>query len=232
MLESNPLYAQSLSATRCSITTIDLANAPVSAIEKHMNEFVNCLMVAWYAPVTSAGFELPHPSVTVYTSPITSPCGDLPTYNAVYCTADQQIYYAKDLIEAFPPNLQTMRFLAESVIAHEFGHEIQYRTMILVSAFLLGEDSDDAGALDLSRRVEMQADCLAGVFLASVADSTTLTSTDERNIVALFTSIGTTGLYEDDHGSGANRGYWTAQGLASTTPGVCTTFTAPDDLVG
>jgi len=226
-LDDNPLYAQHLVPTQCTITTIDLVNAPVAQIEQHMNQFVDCLMAAWYPPVTGAGFELPHPSVTVYTSQINTPCGQLPMENAVYCSADQQIYYAQDLIQAFPTNLQTMRFLAESIIAHEFGHTIQYRTMILMSESVLESDATtDDDQLDLSRRLEMQADCFAGVFLNSVSASADLSSADEANIVKLFTSLGGTTPYSDDHGTGTNRAYWAEQGLKSTTPGVCSTFTA------
>jgi len=230
-LESSPLYSQSLSPTGCSITAIDLATAPVSQIEDHLNGFVDCLVAAWSPPVTAAGFELPRPSVTVYTTQATSPCGDLPMENASYCSADQQIYYADDLVDAFGSDLSAKRFVAESVLAHEFGHEVQYRTMILVSAAVLESGATTDDQMDLSRRIEMQADCFAGVFLHSVSGSADLTATDQQNIISLFTDIGGTTPYSDDHGTGTNRARWAAQGLASTTPGACVTFTAPADAV-
>ncbi|MDR2930234.1 MAG: neutral zinc metallopeptidase [Propionibacteriaceae bacterium] len=233
MLTQNPIYAQGLTATACTITDIDLRNAPISAIEAHMNGFVDCLMAAWFPPVVDSGFELPHPSVTVYTSKVTSACGELPLSNAVYCSADQQIYYAADLIEAFPANLQTMRFLAESVIAHEFGHTIQYRTMILISESVLEENaSSDADKEDTSRRLEMQADCFAGLFLNSVSQSAGLGPADQQNIVALFRSLGGDIPYADDHGTGSNRAAWVTTGLTSSTVGVCETYTVAPDKVG
>ncbi len=228
MLERNPLYAQALVPTDCTVTTIDLVHGSTSEIEEYMNQFIGCLMSAWYGPVVDAGFELPRPSVTVYTSEITSACGELPMYNAVYCTADQQIYYARDLIEALPNDLRNARFLAESIIAHEFGHTLQYRTMILMSEAIMEVDAaSDSEKFDLSRRLEMQADCFAGLFLNSVTESTQLSADDEHNIIAAFTALGGTTPYDDDHGTGANRAYWTAQGLESTLPGICGTFLAP-----
>ena len=231
-LESSPLYDQALPPTQCSLTDIDLATASVPAVEEHLNGFVDCLMAVWSGPVADAGFELPRPSVTVYTAAITSPCGELDMTNAAYCTADQQIYYADDLVEIFPSDLWTMRFTTESVLAHEFGHEIQYRTMILTSAAVLAADASTDDQMDLSRRTEMQADCFAGVFLNSVSGSVGMTTQERQRIVTLFTDLGGTTPYEDDHGTGAHRAAWVTKGLASTTPGVCSTYTAPADSVG
>jgi len=231
ILESSPLYSQSLSPTECTVADIDLARASVPVIEDHLNSFVNCLMGAWIEPVNSAGFTLPHPSVTVYTTEVTSPCGKLPMHNAVYCSADQQIYYAKDLVEVFDGN--DLRLVAEAVMAHEFGHEVQYRTMILISGAVLEATADtESDAFGWSRRLELQADCLAGVFLNSISDSAGLTGDDRQRIITMFTSLGSKNPYEDDHGSGANRSHWTRQGLGSMTPGACMTFTAPADAVG
>ena len=197
-----------------------------------MNEFVDCLMATWYPPVIDAGFTLPHPSVTVYTEEISSACGQLPLYNAAYCVADQQIYYAQNLIQAFPSSVQAMRFLAESIIAHEFGHAVQYRTMIMISASYrqyYAETVDEA--MDYSRRLEMQADCFAGSFLNSVATSADLSSSDEDNIVQIFTLLGGTDPYTDDHGTGVNRAYWVSEGLHDWSVGVCNTFVASADQV-
>jgi predicted metalloprotease len=231
-LTANPLYAQSLAPTACAISAIDLVGATKAETAAHLNQFVSCLMAAWRPPVMTAGFELPHPSVTVYTGEINSPCGVLPTANAVYCTADQQIYYSSDLIESFPRSLTDVRFFSESVIAHEFGHTVQYRTEILI-----GEAVEENAAIteddqqDLSRRLELQADCFAGLFLSAVAQSTALSPADEQNIVDVFASLGGTVPYSDDHGTGTNRAYWATQGLGSTNVGACSTFTAPDDQV-
>jgi predicted metalloprotease len=232
ILTASSIYSQNLDSIDCEIADVDLVNAPVGKIEEHMNQFVDCLMEAWYPAVVRAGFDLPHPSVTVYTQDITSQCGALPMMNAVYCTADQQIYYARDLIDAFPSSLQTMRFLAESIIAHEFGHAIQYRTMILMSEAMLEEDATtDAEQMQWSRRTEMQADCFAGVFLNSVRESAQLSDSDEINVARLFDTLGGNVPNEDDHGMGINRAAWVSAGMASSSVGVCNTFIAPDDEV-
>lgn len=231
ILESSPLYSQRLAATQCQIPDVDLASASTREIETHLNKYVSCLMAAWDTPVRSAGFSLPHPSVTVYTTEVTSPCGDLPMQNAIYCSADQQIYYAKDLASVFPRN-HSLRLVGEAVIAHEFAHAVQYRTMILMSAAALEAiATTEPEEFDLSRRLEMQADCFAGVFLNSISDSAGLSTADRQRVLDLFTTLGGTVPYDDDHGTGANRAYWTSQGLGSLRLQTCTTFTAPADRV-
>ena len=232
ILTRSSIYDQTLDPINCQINNVDLINSSVQIIEEHMNQFVDCLMESWYPSVVRADFDLPHPSVTVYTQEITSQCGALPMMNAVYCTADQQIYYARDLIEAFPSSLQAVRFLAESVIAHEFGHAIQYRTMILMSEGMLEEDAaTTAEQMQWSRRTEMQADCFAGVFLNSVRDSAQLSDSDEFNIAKLFETLGGDVPNEDDHGMGVNRAAWVTAGMATSSVGVCNTFIAPDNEV-
>ncbi len=231
-LEYNQLYSQNLPTTHCVISDIDPVNASAGHIEAHLNDFVVCLMYAWHDPVADAGFELTRPSVTVYSTEITTACGELPRHNAVYCTADQQIYYARNLIDVFPSEMQTMRFLPESIIGHEFAHSVQFRTMILISEMVLEFDAlSEAEAYDYSRRLEMQADCFTGLFFNSVADSTSLGPSDEQNIAAIFNYLGSSQPYEDDHGSGTNRANWATLGLAATSPGVCGTFTVPSDQV-
>ncbi|MCL1923302.1 MAG: neutral zinc metallopeptidase [Propionibacteriaceae bacterium] len=232
-LLENPLYAQTITPIDCHMTDVDLVKGSPAAIEAHMNEFMECLMTTWHEPVTAANFSLPRPSVTVYTYEINTRCGQVPMYNAVYCSADQQVYYAKNLIEAFPPQLRQSRYVAESVIAHEFGHAIQYRTMILMSQSALANSaSTNAEAMDTSRRLEMQADCFAGLYLHSISDSTGLTVKDRENIEAMFASLGGNSPYKDDHGMGTNRAAWAKKGLNNWSPGVCNTFTASEESVG
>lgn len=232
LLDNNSFYAQQTKPTQCEIGQIDLSRASTSQIEDYLNSFVNCLMAVWYPPVVTAGYFLPHPSVTVYTHQIHSPCGTLDTGNAVYCSADQQIYYAADLINYLPARFASTRFTGEAIIAHEFGHALQYRTMIMASEVWKEDNAaTDAEQMEWSRRTELQADCFAGVFFNAIAASTDLTTQDESNITSMFEALGGAVPNSDDHGTGQSRGYWVTQGLSSSSPGVCSTYTAPSDEV-
>ncbi|MCL2785199.1 MAG: neutral zinc metallopeptidase [Propionibacteriaceae bacterium] len=229
----NSLYSQNLQATNCTVNNIDLANASVSQIEAHMNEFVVCLMKSWYGPVEDAGYYMPRPSITVYTTAITTACGEVPMENAIYCGADQQIYYAQNLINVFPSSMQKQKFLAEAVVAHEFGHAVQFRSMILVSSWALEYIQETDEQVDvIGRWVELQADCFAGVFFNSITDSAGITSTDVSNIRGFFEFLGSDTLRANDHGAGVNRSYWAGQGISNSKVGVCNTFAVSDDTVG
>ncbi len=238
LITNNTFYGQAVPGpTRCQITAIDLTTASTTELETHMNDLVACLMRVWDGPVTAAGYQMPRPPVSVYTTAITTSCGKLPTKNAVYCRANQQIYYAKDLPAVLPASIRQSRFVVEMVVAHEFGHAIQARTGILVSfTGLENMAKTEPEANEMSRRGEMQADCFAGLFLRSVSQSAGMTQAELTNISALARAIGDDTLtgkptIDAGHGLAQNRQYWTEMGLASTDVKVCNTFTAPSSSV-
>jgi predicted metalloprotease len=228
-LVSSSLYNQTVELVDCSVKEINLATASNDAIATHMNEFVACLMHIWYGPLQDSGAWLPRPSVTVYDKPINTPCGLSEMGNAFYCTGDQQIYYARDLIKHFPDKIASMRFFSESIIAHEFAHAIQYRTGILESSLALANDADsEEDGWIFSRRAEMQADCMTGIAFTAIGYSVEWSSADRRNLIAVFNGLGGTVPASDDHGLGVNRAMWLERGLDSEGKvGACNTWTAP-----
>lgn len=232
-LTDNKLYAQKVpQPIRCDVPEINVTTASSSALETHMEEVVACLMKTWIVPMEAAGFQMPRPSVTVYDTPITTKCGKLPMPNAVYCGADQQIYFSKNLPSVVPASIRNSRFVVESVIAHEFGHAIQARTAILISSTYFEKNADSkAAANELSRRTELQADCFSGMFLRAVAQSTGMNQQELDNVLALFESIGDDKLsgkpdIDGNHGLSTSRRFWGEMGLASTEIRACNTYVA------
>src|SRR6185436_19937303 len=132
-------------------------------LKAHFEGLMECLMRVWQPPVTAANWTLVRPSVTIYGEKITTKCGES-GINAFYCSADQQVYYSNQLrtvLESASEN----KWTADVVMAHEFGHAIQGRTGILISAHALGQNSGDkATDLQYTRRLETQADCFSGMF--------------------------------------------------------------------
>ena len=235
---NDAIYAQTVPGpTLCQVSAIDLTTASASALQTYMTNIVGCLMTVWNDPVTQAGYQLPRPPVIIYSSPITTGCGKLETENAVYCGADQKIYYATDLPSILPNDLQNARFVVEMIIAHEFGHAVQARTGILISFDGLESTASTTAEKNAwSRRGEMQADCLSGLFIRSVSKSAGLTQQDLTNIAATARAVGDDTLsgkanIDGNHGLAANREYWIQLGMASTKVSVCNTFVAPADSV-
>ena len=238
-LEDNAVYDQSVAVpTDCAVPQVNPQTASTSALQKHLNELTACLWQVWDPPVTQAGFVLPRPPVTVYTSPITTGCGKVDEVNADYCAGDQRIYYAKQLYEILPDSLRSKPFMADTIIAHEFGHTVQARTGILVSesAWEQKSGTPKSKQTEFSRRTEMQADCLAGMFVASVAQANGLTAADRRDLGTLIYSFGDDAMTGQsgvayDHGSGAARQQWFTAGQKSPAIDACNTFTAPSSAV-
>jgi hypothetical protein len=235
---TDAIYNQTVPGpTLCQVSAIDLTSASSSELQTYMTKIVGCLMTVWNDPVTQAGYQLPRPPVIIYSSTITTACGQEGTQNAFYCGADQKIYYATDLPSLLPTDLQQARFVVETIMAHEFGHAIQARTGILISySGLEGQASTKAEANDWSRRGEQQADCLAGLFIRSVSKSAGLTQQDLTNVAATMNAVADDTLsgkanIDGNHGLAVNRVYWVQLGLASTKVAVCNTFVAPADSV-
>ncbi len=238
VITSNALYNQTIPLpTKCLVTAIDLSTAPETQLMDHMSAVIACLMRVWDKTVQSAGYSMPRPPLVIYSSPVSSPCGKLSSMNAAYCGSDQKIYYATDLPKAIPVDLRSSRFVVEVVVAHEFAHAVQARTAILSAGHGLEDGaSNDAAKREWSRRIELQADCFAGMFIHSVAKSAGMTQQDLDNIAALMIAFGDDSLSQNatvdgSHGTGASRKYWAQLGLASTSLSVCNTFAAPSDEV-
>ncbi len=229
-MEESPLYDENAIRTVCAVGHLDIVNASAAELQTHFNNLTACLWQVWSPPLTEAGFIMPRPPVTVYEEPVTSACGQVPTHNAVYCPADQRVYYSKDFHAVVPRQLRDEPFVADTVIAHEFGHAIQARTGILIAGnWQQSEASSKAKADEISRRMEMQADCLAGMFVRSVAVANELSESQLYSLAEVVYSIGDDQLsgdedYVADHGTGAARNRWFVQGVNNYTVGTCNTY--------
>ncbi len=239
-LTKNPIYQQSTTIpTDCnSLTPIDALNATEDELNDHLQDLTACLLKVWHQPVEAAGFLLPRPPAIVYNQPIQTACGKLDSVNASYCGADQRIYYAKPLPKIFPKDLQNTKFLMEMVLGHEFGHAIQARTGISISSSAWEQRvSSKAEANVFSRRLEVQADCFAGMWINAIARSQNLGSNDLENLRTIAYNLGDDVLsgkpnIDSGHGLGNTRKRWFTTGLTGG-PAIaqCNTYTAPSSEV-
>ncbi len=238
-LTDNALYAQSVQApTNCTLGRVFSQSVTPQELQEHLNLLSACLMMVWQKPLEQAGFVMPRPPVTVYSTPITTACGEMQTHNAFYCTLDQRIYYATDIYEIFHRNPQVVgnAFLPDNVMAHEFGHAIQGRTGIWISYAWLRSLAQEAAGLDLARRSETQADCLAGMFLNAVAQASQMTDAERAGILDIAFAGGDDQLSGNpdvvgDHGLGRSRRHWFETGMSNVQAAACNNWIAPADQV-
>lgn len=236
LITNSPFYGQTVPApVRCDAKPINVGSASDAQLKAHLDDSMACLVRVWQPPITGAGLIIVRPSVTIYGAKTTTKCGTSGV-NAFYCAADQQVYYSDKLDDELPIIAQD-KWSSDVVIAHEFGHALQARSGILISAKALGQNSNDEQTdLLYSRRLETQADCFSGMYLRSVAKSLGISQSDVQGIEDTYKAVGDDEVTGNpnvvgNHGLARSRMYWGDKGIGATSVGACNTFTAPQSQV-
>lgn len=114
------------------------------------------------------------------------------------------------------------------MMAHEYGHHIQQLTGVMDSWWAkTTATSSNSARLGLSRRLELQATCIGGMWMRSVASSYPVSTS---NRIRLFTFYGQVGDYPGwprDHGAPVNNNRWFRQGWEKNQAYQCNTWAAP-----
>lgn len=232
----NAFYQQTAPIpVRCNAQPINVATSGDAQLKSHFESLMECTVRVWQPPLEKAGFKIVRPTVTIYGKEVTTRCGKSGV-NAFYCSGDQQVYFSS-LLPDYVRVVKQDKWAADVVMAHEFGHALQARTAILVSSHALGQNSQSKDTeLEMSRRLETQADCFAGMFMRAVSVSLGIQQTDLQGIQETFISVGDDTLsgkpgVVGNHGLATSRKYWGDIGLGTSDVGKCNTFTASKSLV-
>lgn len=155
-----------------------------------------------------------------------------------YCPRDQKVYIDLSFFEDLKNRFRAPGDFAQAyVIAHEIGHHVQNLLGIADKVDTLRSRGGENQGNRLSVLLELQADCLAGVW-AYHADRSRriLEQGDIEEALNAASAIGddrlqrrSRGYVTPDsftHGSSAQRVYWFRQGIEAGDTGQCNTFTA------
>ncbi len=153
-----------------------------------------------------------------------------------YCPADERVYLDLSFYEEMRRQLGASGDFAWAyVIAHEMGHHVQRMTGTSAAVERLSR-SEPADANELSVRQELQADCYAGVWAATVYAEGALEAGDLDEAFNAAEAVGddrlqrqATGSVDPDsftHGTSEQRRTWFERGYRSGDPGDCDTFAA------
>ena len=233
-LAKNSIYAADLGDTRVSCTVKvrspkpPLKDANLAAYGKKL---VGCLVKAFAKPLAAYGIDLTAPKIKAYRNSIKTPCGRFGQRGApaYYCSITRTIYWpvtGDDGAEAYT----FARLGYVGLVAHEFGHHLQAASgMLSEYAQRSYETKSRSERYLLSRRLELQAQCFEGVFLAVTARSIGFSSSDRYQLRLWHAYTGDEDPPESrkpDHGSSAAQIRWLNRGLDSADFGRCNTWTA------
>lgn len=153
-----------------------------------------------------------------------------------YCPTDRKVYLDVDFFDELQTRFGAAGDFAQAyVIAHEVGHHVQNLTGIADRVRAGQQRADEAGANALQVRMELQADCYAGVWAANNRDR--LEPGDVEEGLRAAQAIGDDTLQKSagrvpvpdsfTHGTSAERMAWLKRGIDSGNPAVCDTFSGP-----
>ncbi len=224
-LTANTLHAElRLSPLRCQLPAIEMSAA---GQRQFVQTELDCLSKAWDPPLRAAGMSLAPLQLTVVDS-VTSGCSKQvqSTDPAFYCGGT--VYWPTDDPIHRGWGSQLAQYLM-FVVMHEYGHHLQSSTGILRGA---DRDIDTAGeksplGLELSRRIELQAQCLAGVMLGAAQAGGMLAPARAADLIDIQSDT------EEDptHGTGVNSRRWVESGYRGATTSSCNTWAAPLEAV-
>lgn len=178
----------------------------------------------------------PPAAVVLYTQATGTGCGlGQSAMGPFYCPTDQKVYLDLSFWQELGGRFGATGDAAKAyVIAHEIGHHVQHLLGADQLARRMGAKGEESGSV----RLELQADCYAGVWAAHAAQvsggQVALDPSDVEDGLRAAAAVGddtlqqqATGRVAPDsftHGSSAQRVRWFRQGVQSGDPSTCDTF--------
>src|SRR5262245_14783104 len=221
------------------------ADAPSDQTRDFVSAVVGSAEVQWKEIFARAGKSYQPPTLVMFSGGTRSACGVAQSaMGPFYCPNDQKIYldtsFFEDLERRFrgcDVGSRSCQFSQAYVITHEVGHHVQNLLGILPQVQQTQQLVDQAEANQLQVRVELQADCFAGVWAHHADEKWRLIEPgDVEAAMQTASAIGddrlqrrTQGYVVPDaftHGSSEQRVRWFMTGLKSGQVASCDTFQA------
>jgi uncharacterized protein len=192
-----------------------------------------CLDRSWARQVALAGYKFKAPTMLYWSGvSVNSPCGNGPVAVPFFCSTNHMMYmkvdnFVKSYNEyPYADSKAYARMWYSRSIAHEYGHAMQSVTGILEASYdIQYEMTNYDDRMRQTRRMELQANCFAGVFLAAnkrsypinglmlqVWNKWVVTSGDKPE--------------QGDHGSPASQARFMGRSFVTGNPASCNTFAA------
>ncbi len=226
-----------------SISQNDSSSTPRTKVrDDEMTSFVKVVMAetedTWSGIFQTMGENYPEPTLVLFDGQTKSACGFASAASGpFYCPGDQKVYIDLAFYEELSQRFGASGDFAQAyVLAHEVGHHVQNITGVLPKFNQMRQNMNESEANKMSIRVELQADCFAGIWARTTAQKGLLEEGDLEEALNAAQQIGddtlqkrTQGFVVPDsfnHGTSAQRVEWFSRGVKSGKLESCDTFNA------
>lgn len=208
---------------------------------------VNSVQAYWQdALPTDVGRQYRAAKTVIYSGATQSPCGTASNQTGpFYCPSDERIYIDASFFDELTKTYgaDSGALAQEYVVAHEYGHHVEN-----ILGFLAKGQDGKTGPTSGGVRIELMADCMAGVWsnhaaTTKDADGNTLlkplTKGDIQSALSAAAAVGDDHIQKElgggrvnqeswTHGSSASRQKWFLAGYEAGTVNACDTFSTND----
>ncbi|HET6679187.1 MAG TPA: neutral zinc metallopeptidase, partial [Nitrospira sp.] len=240
----NPLALIDLmSGIQSTTTEPPIESVPTGPLKDEIGQFASVVLAdtedTWQQLLPKAGGHYENPRLVLFTGAVHSACGA--TSSAVgpfYCPQDRKLYLDVSFFKEMSQRLGAPGDFAQAyVIAHEVGHHVQNLLGIAEKVHQLQSRTGTAEGNALSVRLELQADCFAGVWgYHANRERKLIEPGDFEEGLAAAAAIGddrlqnmSSGYIQPEswtHGSSEQRKTWLRKGLDTGNPEACDTFSS------
>ncbi|WP_174634581.1 neutral zinc metallopeptidase [Yersinia thracica] len=216
------------------------SQSAVSAKDDQYAKFTSVVLAdtedTWKPIFQKMGRSYQEPKLVMYRGATRTDCGTgQSVMGPFYCPADSTVYIDLSFYEDMKNKLGADGDFAQAyVIAHEVGHHVQHLLGIDTKVRQQQQGVSEAEANRLSVKMELQADCFAGVWGKAMEKQNVLEVGDLQEALNAAQAIGDDRLQQQrqgrvvpdsfTHGTSAQRYTWFKRGFDSGDPNNCNTF--------
>ncbi|HZA95832.1 MAG TPA: neutral zinc metallopeptidase [Burkholderiaceae bacterium] len=236
----DPRVILGLAETAQTVQESRAPQGPAKAPADQLGQFVSGVLLdtekTWNALFRQLGREYREPKVVIFERATRSACGTgQSAMGPFYCPLDQSVYIDLAFYRALQERFKAPGDFAQAyVIAHEVGHHVQNQLGIMEKTQALRQRLSEAQSNALSVRVELQADCFAGVWAHHAGNRNLLDAGDVEEAMRAAAAIGDDNIQRRTqgqivpesftHGSSEQRVRWFMTGMKSGQITACNTF--------
>jgi len=242
----NPLTVLGLLGGGSGAPTVQTAPAPAArppaddSQARFVSQVLRSTEVVWADAFRQAGKTYRNPQLTLFRHSYPTGCGQGDAaMGPFYCPADTHVYLDMSFFDTMSTRLGAPGQFAQAyVVAHEVGHHVQNLLGISDKVDAARQRGSQAQANSMSVRLELQADCFAGVWAkrSQAEQGWRLEPGDIETGLNAASQIGDDTLQRKSrgqvvpesftHGSSAQRVGWFKRGFEAGSPNACNTFEA------